>query len=155
MWKDMIQAVSHKDVIQAASYIFAMLAALVAAWSYRKSVRLDRVKWAAQLFERFYEQERYKRIREVLDCEAGAAEAVDSLVLEQSAEFTDYLNFFEFVAFLAKERQVPLKYVTRLFDYYLKCLCRHRSVREYVEDQGRSYECLRWLLHKSKNCPKM
>ncbi len=46
-------------------------------------------------------------------------------------DFTDYLNFFEMVTFLADTGQLSKKDLLRLFRYYLLCLKRHRVVMNY------------------------
>lgn len=70
------------------------------------------------------------------------------LVIEEKAAFTDYLNFFEYVAFLKKSKQLRNRDVEALFDYYLKCLKRHDRVRTYIDNNG--YEHLSHLLGSGK-----
>jgi hypothetical protein len=50
------------------------------------------------LYENFYERNDLKEVREVLDCDTGDSPEINKLVDEESQRFTDYLNFFEFVA---------------------------------------------------------
>ena len=72
---------------------------------------------------------------------------------EEFEAFTDYLNFFELVAYLASERQIKSKDVLVLFDYYLDCLSKHDLVMDEVEKKQESFEQLKELLkeqHKSK-----
>ena len=75
----------------------------------------------------------------------GESPSVDKLVIEEPAEFTDYLNFFEFVAVLGKSGQLKENEIEDLFRYYLDCLEKNRKVREYIA--GRGYEHLDRLLH--------
>lgn len=74
-------------------------AAICALVVYRRNSRLERVRWASRLYEKFYESDQLKKVRDDLDCAANSEE-VDGIVLKQEAAFTDYLNFFEYVAFL-------------------------------------------------------
>ena len=76
-----------------------LTAALVAAITYRKNAVLERAKWSLNLYEKFYERESLKHIREITDTEPDSRDVQD-LVLICPADFTDYLNFFEFVGFL-------------------------------------------------------
>jgi hypothetical protein len=71
-------------------------------------------------------------------------------VLKQEARFTDYLNFFEYVAFLEGSRQLRVDDVRTLFGYYLGCLGRHSRVRNYIHDPANGYEELRKLMALTK-----
>lgn len=113
----------------------------MALWTYRINSRRERAKWAVQLFEKFYETDTYKVIRNELDCE-NDADGVKQLVTKEPGEFTDYLNFFEMVSFLADTKQLSEKDVLSLFRYYLRCLKRHPVVIEYLNKEDRDFEQL-------------
>jgi len=51
------------------------------------------------MYEKFYEEPKLKKIRQILDCEANS-ETVAELVRDESWRLTDYLNFFELLAIL-------------------------------------------------------
>ena len=70
----------------------------------RKGLRVRRAEWLASLYEKFYERSELKEVREILDCKGGRSEAIDKVVSEEPPAFSDYLNFFEFVAVLRKSR---------------------------------------------------
>ncbi len=110
-------------------------------------MKLERAKWSLGLYEKFYEQPLLKDIREILDSESDSEEVV-SLVLRCPADFTDYLNFFEFVSFLEKNKQLKRAEIDALFNYYLKCLNRHPRVIKFIEDNG--YENLESFLRQWK-----
>lgn len=99
---------------------------------------------AGELVRKFYESGELKDVREILDCEGGQSAAVDKLVNEESGNFTDYLNFFEFVAVLRKSRQLTQEEIEDLFGCYLDCLESCRAVRTYIAAKG--YEQLDRLL---------
>ena len=44
------------------------------------------------------------------------------MVDREDADFTDYLNFFEFMAYLEDRGQLSKRDVAALFDYYLRLL---------------------------------
>jgi hypothetical protein len=136
-----------KTIIEIVYHIVAIIAALGALWVYRRNSRLERTRWASSLYEKFYENERYKKIRDALDVPADN-DSVNALVIEEGSEFTDYLNFFELVAYLKKSKQLNDEDVEALFDYYLKCLNRHSRVRSYIDNPERGYENLSMLLKK-------
>lgn len=96
------------------------------------------------MYEKFYEKEHLKDIRDKLDCKDEISLDITNLIREELSEFTDYLNFFEFVAFLEKSKQLKYEEVEQLFGYYLDCLSRRKNVRAYIDDNG--YELLSNLL---------
>jgi hypothetical protein len=98
------------------------------------------------LYEKFYERPELKAVREVLDCEGGQSAAIEKLVSEEPAEFSDYLNFFEFVAVLRKSGQLTQEEIEDLFHYYLNCVENCRTVRAYIAKKG--YEQLDRLLQE-------
>jgi hypothetical protein len=118
-------------------------AAIYAARIYKSNSRLERARWASSLYEKFYERQELKKVRDALDCDAGT-EQVNALVAMEDSDFTDYLNFFEYVAFLKHREQLKLEEVQDLFGYYLGCLSRHVAVREYIRRNG--YERLDAIL---------
>jgi len=117
--------------------------ALVASISYMQSRRLERAKWTLSLYEKFYERPELKSVREVLDSESDS-QGVNDLLLACPPEFTDYLNFFEYVAFLERKDQLKREEVEALFDYYIKCFNRHPRVIKFIADNG--YEELSRML---------
>ena len=71
-------------VIQAGSSIAGITAAFWALWVYRSNSRRERARWAESLYSRFYEKEELKRVRDMLDCDAGEPQ-VSELVAKESA----------------------------------------------------------------------
>lgn len=129
-------------LVQLLSYIAGASAALGAMWVYRSNSRRERARWAESLYSRFYEKDELKRVRDLLDCEAGNSQ-VSELVTVESSDWTDYLNFFEFVAYLQSSKQLTNEDVEALFSYYLKCLKRHPEVVAYLRNKEKGYEYLR------------
>src|SRR5271169_2951646 len=129
--------------------IFQLLAAMsvaIGALAYSRNSRLERARWLANLYSKFYEALDLKMIRETLDRSAPNSAEVRKLVEDEDARFTDYLNFFEFVAYLRACGQLSRKDVAALFDYYLRVLNRHEDVRRYVQDDKNGYDYLKGLL---------
>jgi hypothetical protein len=136
-----------RNIASGIAALGALAAAIVAVVTFRRNSKLDRARWALNLYEKFYEKKELKETRDVLDCEADG-EQINKLVLEGKADFTDYLNFFEFVAFLQHNKQLQNREVEDLFGYYLGCLKRHERVRKYSREEG--YERLDELLERRK-----
>ena len=124
------------------------LSAGFAAISYRGSVRLKRAEWLQKLYQQFYEVDRYKKIREILDSER---ELSDFHVLMDSHpnddlvwQLWDYLNFFEFVASLKKLKQIEDDDLKLLFEYPIQRIKENARIMGRLEGQG--YEQLGLLL---------
>ncbi len=134
---------STANLIALFAAVGTFLAAVSAAITYWRNSQLEKAKWSLSLYEKFYEQPQLKAIRDILDNEEDDP-GVASLVIKCSSDFTDYLNFFEFVAFLEKKKQLSCDEIRALFDYYLKCLNRHPRVITFIKENG--YEDLQKLL---------
>lgn len=139
-----------KDIAAIIGSLATAFAAIWAAITYRNNSRLEGAKWLASLYEKFYERVDLKGIREILDtdtepnCNEDEQSKIEKLIREEPPEFTDYLNFFEFVAFLKYSKQLKYDEVNQLFGYYLDCLNRREILRQYVAMRG--YELLEDLL---------
>jgi hypothetical protein len=134
-----------KVIIQLVASTSGIVAVFWALWVYRSNSRRERARWAENLYARFYERAELKAVRERLDCEAGDALVAD-FVTEESPALTDYLNFFEFVAYLQSSNQLSKDDVQALFSYYLECLRRHKEVVAYIKNQEKGFEYLRKIL---------
>jgi len=139
-----------KDWTPWAATVVGVITGVIAVRNYGNARRLEKARWALQLYEKFYEREDLKEIRKTLDGNTDT-DAVTTLVKNQPDSFTDYLNFFEFIAFLWRREQMSLEDVNDLFDYYLECLWRHSSVAAYIGDTENGYEQLSRLLRKRHN----
>ncbi len=129
--------------------IATTIVAISALCVYRRNSRLERARWASELYRDYYAQDKLKAIRDKLDCSANSDE-VNQLVIDQNSEFTDYLNFFEYIVFLKNSRQLQDSEVELMFGYYLDCLKRHAAVREYILDPKNGYEGLAKLIGQRK-----
>lgn len=135
-----------KTVAQIGQAIFAAVGVIWGLKIYRRNSRLERAKWITSLYEKFFENDHLKKVRNALDVLSDSAEVVkvNELVSREKPEFTDYLNFFEYVAILRESKQLGDQEIYDLFNYYLGCLERHENVRRYIEENG--YEQLHALL---------
>jgi hypothetical protein len=108
---------------------------------YRRNSALERAKWASSLYEKFYEATTLKQMRDRLDC-LNDLDIVNEIVIREEPAFTDYLNFFEFIAFLKTSKQLTDSEIEALFGYYLDCLTRHDRVKQYISNPDNGYEGL-------------
>ncbi len=140
-----------KDWIDVISKIIAAIGIIIAALNYRKQTKTKRAEWLKELFEKFYEQKEYKEVRkwfESRDIEKKIN--LDETVSDDEEKFTDYLNFFEFIATLESEGQLTSKDVTNLFDYYLKKFKSSPASMAWIENEDYGFEKLRTLIKKFK-----
>jgi hypothetical protein len=128
------------------SAVGTALAAVFAAFVYRRNSALERAKWASSLYEKFYEATTLKQMRDRLDC-LNDLDRVNEIVIREESTFTDYLNFFEFIAFLKTSKQLKDSEIDALFGYYLDCLNRHDRVKQYISNPENGYEGLANLLN--------
>jgi hypothetical protein len=143
IWKETLEVVSL--VAGTFSAIGTVLAAGFAAFVYYRNSAFERAKWASSLYEKFYEETNLKQLRDRLDC-LKDSDSVNEIVIREEPAFTDYLNFFEFIAFLKSSKQLKDSEIEVLFGYYLDCLNRHDRVRQYVSNPENGYEALAKLL---------
>jgi hypothetical protein len=132
------------------SGLAAAAGVLWAVWVYYGKLRLERAKWLSSLYSKFYEAENLKNVRNTLD-ESGpypedTQERIETMVNDQDPDFTDYLNFFEFMAYLEHLGQLSEKDVKALFDYYLRNLSKHKKVREYIDKDRNGFGYLKQVL---------
>jgi hypothetical protein len=115
---------------------------------YYQNRKLEQSRWASRFYEKFYETDRYTKIRLLLD--SADTDAIQQLVAEEPVEFNDYLNFFEHIAIFAESEQLRPQDVEASFAYYLDCLHRQAVVKSYIDDESKGYEKLRAYLNNRK-----
>src|SRR5262245_43176578 len=145
---------------------FLLITAWVAYKNYVYNTQLERLKWLQQLFESFYNSDRYKSVRQQIDfddvkglltllqrsdSEPGGLRREERVQVD---ELTDYLNFFEWIAFLETKEQLTFEDVDAMFNYYLKRLLQvdqDQQLRRYIRDNG--FERLHRLLNHYSRYP--
>lgn len=133
-----------KVIPQTAYYVVAIIAAIWALVVYRRNRRLEQAKWLSTFYDKFYETEKYKTVRELLD--SSKTDEIAGMVENEDPAFTDYLNFFEHVAIFAGSKQLRTDDVEASFCYYLDCLKTHEKVRNYINKPDKGYEKLKAYL---------
>jgi len=150
--------VAGKSCLENAYYLVSILAGIVTgaaalgAWvQYQGNSKREQVKWAVSLFEKFYESNNYKEFRELLDDrDAKKSAKVEAIVHDKDAKFTDYLNFFELIAFLVEKKQLTDEIALNLFRYYLRLIVDRPSVMEYIRETSQDFEKLRAFLDRNR-----
>jgi len=127
----------------AVTVVAALIAAYHAIKTYKGNLELERAKWAHKLYESFYEKPLYAPVRRTIDHEYDNPEILRILI--GTDDFYDYLNFFEFVAFLWHCKQLTDAEVWGLFGFYLKQL-KNPIIQPEIDNANWSYEHLKKLL---------
>ena len=125
MWKEIGIIAS---VITALSFIVASIIALI---SLRVNNRLRRTDLLNALFEKFFYESKYAEIRKHIDYSSKHDDLMkqleESLINHNKNEedleekCVDFFNFFEFIAVLWKLKQLQIKEIKYMFEYYKKC----------------------------------
>ena len=130
---------------------FAIGGAITIAVYYKNS-QIKRSEWLFSLYEKFFYESRFHEIRQILDWEnetelSRLRERLKTKTdIELEEKFVDFLNFFEFIASLWLLKQLKLKEIKMMFEYYLTLLSSQQFVTDYAEKWG--YEGLSSLLQK-------
>ena len=133
-----------RDCFEGLFYFAAVIAAVFSVLQYWSNSRREKARWLLDLYQRFY-QDPMRKVREALDW-AKADFCNEPLKEENStqlANLDDYLNFFEFVAYLEKLGQISKEDIRHLFQYFLEDLGKE-PVSSYISRYG--YENLYNLL---------
>ena len=137
-----------KDWLDIGIKAVGLLAVVIAALGYFRQSKIKKGEWLQSLFEKFYESSNYKEVRRWIDNHEIESKITldDSVISDEEEKFTDFLNFFEFIANLESEKQISQKDVTNLFDYYLRKIKSSSVCMEWIQKYG--FEKLDNLLNK-------
>ena len=138
MWKEIGVIAS---VVTALSFIVASVIALL---SLHINNRLRRTDLLNALFEKFFYQSKYAEIRKHLDYSTKHDDLIklleEALINHNNEELeekcVDFFNFFEFISVLWKLKQLQIKEIKFMFEYYVKMLDNNPYARRYLEDNG-------------------
>lgn len=105
------------------------------------------MRWIFDLYTSFYHSPELRKIRMRIDL--GRTDFVKREGnAEEMAELDDFLNFFEFVAYLHEQGELNDDEVRSMFDYTLRKLAKDKALAEYVDKPEYGYEKLPKLLRK-------
>ena len=103
------------DTLPALAYGFQLTAAVVAivgvvisVSTYRRSQRIRKAEWLKSLFEMFYIANTFKDVRLWIDFDQLPQKLGNDQDHAVEEKFSDFLNFFEFIATLRLEQQLDL-----------------------------------------------
>jgi hypothetical protein len=140
------------EIVRTTAAVLAIVGALVALATFRRAARTRRAEWLASLHEKFFETERHRRIRRVLDYrpEPEYTQVRQAVASGQHHDLADelygYLNFFELLGSLRALRQISDREIVALFEYDLALLRQHPFILDALAPQG--FEHLAALLSR-------
>ena len=133
--------------IKLVGLVVAGLTGVFAAATYHRNSRTKAAEFMVGLHRMFFVDATYQGMKALLDCDGPAEEAkLAEAVAKESAEFTDFLNLFELVAYLTQDGTLDAEDTEALFGYYLDRLRGKAAVWEYVRQSSKGFENLRRLL---------
>jgi len=139
-----------KECAEITFYCASIAAVVASAWTYRQNSSRERSQWLYELYKRFWDEESLQKMRLHIDASGSSFVRREDPALMPGLD--NYLNFFEFVAFRWKKKELPEKEIDSMFGYFLKQIGEDVNIREYLGKYG--YEQLSALLDKlgySKN----
>lgn len=142
-WKDWL------DLIIKICAGFGGLGFFIAALNYRSQTKIKRAEWLKSLFEKFFETPGYKEVRIWLDygkLHEKLTIANETERMKNEEQFTDFLNFFEFIGIFSSEKLLTYKQVNNVFDYYLKKIKADPDCMGWIRQYG--FEKLEAMLKK-------
>lgn len=140
-------------IIEALTLAVAVGVSIFGLITYREYTRHRHAEWLHKLHAQFYESDKYKKIRRILDYQRNPDyENLENGIrgeeqFDESCEsLVDYLNFFEFLATLRKLDSISQQELLMLFEEYLRMLSVDRNpiVWEFIKSEG--YEKLKELI---------
>ncbi len=138
-------------VLQFATFVVAVWAAFVAVRAYSHNSRTKAAEFLMALHKSFFVEDTYRKVRDTVDGDSEqAVEELSRYVSEQPGIFTDFLNFFELVAFMRKKETLSQEQVEALLGYYLKKLAAKENVRNYIGNPENGFENLDELLAQTE-----
>lgn len=143
-----------KIILESFLVIISIIGGGITIYTYWRNSGLKRAEWLYSLYEKFFEQSYYKRMRQIIDY--GREEDISKLkkgIIEDSEDelieaLVDYLNFFEFIASLWKLRQLSVKEISMVFEYYILRISDYDFLMQFLKDQG--FEQLPGLIYELK-----
>jgi hypothetical protein len=129
-------------IIPVVAVVVGGIGASITIHIYYRNSQLQRAQWLYSLFEDFFCQSNYAQIRRLIDYNSQKEverlrKALTTHSDEQLEEkMVDYLNFFEFIASLWLLRQLSIREICMMFDYYIRRLGDYDFVMDYLAREG-------------------
>ncbi len=128
------------------------LGALVTGmFTYVRNSKTKTAEFLMTLHKAFFAESTYQQMKMLLDCDGVAEEGkLEAMVQTEPPEFTDFLNFFELVAYLDSVGTLARRDSEALLGYYFNLLREKKAVWNYIQSSAKGFENLRKLLAERK-----
>jgi len=143
-------------------YVLSLIVFFITYIQYRNSIKVRKSEVVANLYEKFYENEGIKYIRNWIDEDNNDAKKFQEKIkeadaLEENGRYlknfdymvADYLNFFLLITNMVRLKQVEVEDVLNLNKYYLKQLYLSDYLNEYMKKYD--YQVLLKFLNDNKD----
>lgn len=134
-----------RTILESGVAVATLVGGAVTIYTYWKNSGLKRAEWLYQLYEKFYEAEYYKKMRQLIDYEreeqiAKLRNGVENDCEDELIEsLVDYLNFFEFIASLWKLGQLSEREICMVFEYYILRVSDYDFINRFMAEEGFEY----------------
>ena len=137
-----------------AAIVIALVSAFAALLTYRRNSQTKRAEFLLELHKSFFVDETYKPLRTLMDdSDSLAQQKLQSEIAKESPEFTDFLNFFELIAYFRSSKTLRHRDVQALLGYYLDLMKNDLAISAYIGKKSTTFEHLNALLKlKTKEC---
>ncbi len=106
------------EVFKVVAALGGVGSAIAAAFTYHRNARTKEAEFLLELHKSFFIDPNYQPMRGLLDCDgAGERTTLKTVVADESPEFTDFLNFFDLVAYLTFKETISLVDLEALLGY--------------------------------------
>lgn len=126
-------------------YAVGFLAVYLSLRQYYSNSQEERSRWLFELYNRLYGDPELSEMRIRID--VGDTQFVfEEKDHKLMGQLDDFLNFFEFLAYLRKQKRLNRQEMLSMFDYPLRKIAGDSRIRTYVNNDSYGYEGLRELL---------
>jgi len=139
--------------IQETGAVLALVGGSIAITNYIRSVKIKRLEWLLQLFHRYMDEKKFRRMRYIIVfrvqpeydqlkylMQHRSERKVDQPVkdFEQSLilDMDDYLNFFELISTLWSKGELERSEIVMLYHDYIKYLWQTEFTHAYITNWG-------------------
>ena len=146
-------AAIYYDKLQVVGSFLALLGGFIALFNYINSLKIKRLEWLLQLFHRYMDEKKFRRIRYIIvfrvqpeynvlkdlmenrdirKVDRSVDEFEDSLIMDMD----DYLNFFELVSTFWAKGELKRVEIETLYHDYIKYLWQIDFTHAYITSWG-------------------
>jgi len=129
------------DILPSLGILTGIIGGIYGLRQYYLNSKIKRAEVLSGLVERFYFEGKFTKVREWLDTDRQKKMSWEVFKKETekeniAAEFSDYLNYFQFIVSLRKLAQIKDSDISVMFNYYIVNLKNNTNVMKYLVEYG-------------------